>query len=329
MAYDYEKAFALRDDPFKPKQLLSGLTNPPLQDSLEIRPLLINSDIALEFLYSRHAGRFKHYEEVFQDYARGEGYRDDTDPTRVGANSALVSLYGYEGTGKTTLAQAMIRWLRKCEPPTGLGQWYIEDSWSSRFFASAEDQKVELGKLQDKVSKANNRYNCVVVDNLLPGSLNRAVQMYDEIRVERVIFLFLVSKEPELFKELSGEGKTIITPRFNMVPLAADGAVAFVRHRIKKFRLTNDPYKGIPWLAADSLFPFDEADILKAFASGVFLDDQPYISLRQFNRTIAGMLSARLKALDKEFDISKCPEADRGKYVIRLMDDYKELMKVA
>ena len=40
MAYDYEKAYALRDDPFKPRQLLAGLTNPPLQDSLEIRPLL-------------------------------------------------------------------------------------------------------------------------------------------------------------------------------------------------------------------------------------------------------------------------------------------------
>lgn len=174
MAYDYEKAFALTDDPFKPKQPLDGITNAPAQDSLEVRPLLINAESALTWLYCPEAGRFAHYEEKFQDYARSEGYRDDTDPPRAGANSSLLSLYGHEGTGKTTLAQAMINWLKQCKPK--VGQWHIEDKWSSKIFDTPAEQIAALDELQAKVSKGNSKYNCVVLDNLLPGRLKQSTQ---------------------------------------------------------------------------------------------------------------------------------------------------------
>lgn len=115
-----------------------------------------------------------------------------------------------------------------------------------------------------------------------------------------------------------------------MIPLAADGAVAFIKHRIEKFRLKREPYCNIQWLPKYGLFPFEENDIRSAFASGAILvDDEPYISLRQFNRTVARMIAARLKGLNKEFDIAEVTEVGIEKHLIRLMDDYKELMKVA
>jgi hypothetical protein len=211
MAYDYGKVFALRDNPFSPYEPFEGLTRINLHRDLPNNPLLINLEPTLECMYSSEAGPFGTFLENFKNFARQHNYRDK--PPRVGNSSFIFSIYGFEGTGKTTLAQVIINWLKKCKPRTG--EWHVHDEWSLSKLPDPAKQIERIDALEQKirVEISKNSYCCVVVDNLVPGALNRALEMYDQLRLDWIVFLFLLSNESELFAELSGAGKR---------PLSAD-----------------------------------------------------------------------------------------------------------
>src|SRR6266705_2541469 len=244
MADDFEKAFALRDNPFGPILPL-GLNNIALQDSLETKPLLIHSEPVLNYLFSCDAGPFWTYLDNFKTYARKLGFRDV--PPRAGFKSSLFSIYGFEGTGKSTFAQAVITWLEKCTPAGG--RWHVRDEWS---FVKEKDVETQLKRIANEQGAlvkvaGKNSYCCIVADNLVAGTLDRALRMYDELTFDRVVFMFLISSDRELYPRLSGDGKRPITP-FRMRALSANDAVDFVKDRIAIFRV---PEKQRPaWLAA-------------------------------------------------------------------------------
>jgi len=318
---DFAEAFALRDNPFSPITALAGLKNLAAQNSLEINPLLINSEPALQGLFSSEAGPFGTYLTNFKQHARRRGFRDQ--PPSVGVNSSLFSIFGYEGTGKTTLAQAIISWLETCKPVGS--SWHIHHEWSLLKEKDAQKQIERIAKATDDISRMTgpNSYCCIVVDNLIVGALDSALTMYDVLSQNRVVWQFLISSDRELYARLSGEGRRQITP-FRTRALSANDAVAFVKHRITEFRVPapNQP----PWIAAHGLYPFDEEDIRSAFAGGVLLNNLDTIALRDFSVMISQMLMNKLDALDEEFDITTLPEAEIGTHKIWLSKEYNELM---
>ncbi|MBC8029115.1 MAG: hypothetical protein H7Z16_03310 [Pyrinomonadaceae bacterium] len=326
MAYDYRKAFALKDNPFSPLQPLDGLLDVTAQNDLANNPLLINLEPVLETMFSPDAGAFGTFMGNFQSFARMKGYREK--PPGTGLSSFAFSIYGNEGTGKTSMAQYLISWLKQCKPKTG--EWHIFDEWSLERMADPLKQIERINEVQSKIEKEISRgsYCCVVVDNLVPGgALDRAIEMFDQLTAGRkkwIVFLFLLSNVNELFNELSGAGKRQITP-FRMLPLSADWAVSFVKHRIDAFR---DSDVKVPWLAKYPLFPFSEKDISGAFASNKVLGlvSGDSISLKQFAVILDRMISSRLQTLPADFDISEVAEKDVKTHLLPLSREYERLV---
>ena len=326
MAFDYGNAFALLDNPFSPLGPLAGVKRKSLQNNLANNPLLINLEPALEPLYSQDAGLFGTYLENFQKFARRAGYREKPPPPRVGNSSFIFSIYGTEGTGKTTFAQILVSWLKQCKP--GDSNWSVHDEWSLARIAEPAKQIERIDALQKKIQidVSKNSYCCIVVDNIGPGVLTRALEMYDQLLCNWIVFLFLLSKESELFPALSNGGKRTIIP-FRMRPLSANWAVAFVKHRINLFR---DMTVKAPWMKTYPLFPFDEDDIRSAFDSNAILgliSEEDTVSLQQFSVILSGMLAERLDALDDDFNITVVPENDIQGHLLRLSTEYKRLVE--
>jgi hypothetical protein len=331
MAYDYGKAFALLDNPFSPLEPLKGLKKKNRQNDLASEPLLVDLEPVLEPLYSPDAGPFGTYVENFQKFARQNGYRDKPLPPKAGNSSFIFSIYGNEGTGKTTLAQVIISWLKQCKSRED--HWSVYHEWS---FTKLDDSVKEIERidaLQEQIQKdvTAESYCCIVVDNLRRGALTRALEMYDQLVTNWVVFLFLLSNDSELFDALSNNGKRTITP-FRMRPLSANWAVGFVERRISEFRIKfSEQEVKPPWLNTYPLFPFVEADIRSAFDSndvlGLLPRDGDTVSLRQFGGILKGILAERLEELDEDFDIMAVPEEQINKHLLSLSSAYKRLVE--
>ena len=106
--WSHEKAFALRDNPFRPMRRIPGVTRVAFLASLETRPLRMDIEPALRHLYVPKLGLSDRHEAEFQHVIRSQGgYR----PGSAGFQSFIFLISGYQGTGKTTLASAMIQWV--------------------------------------------------------------------------------------------------------------------------------------------------------------------------------------------------------------------------
>jgi len=321
MAYDYEKAFALTDNPFSPIQPLPGLNMLAVQNALDSNPLLIETEPALEKLFSPNAGPFGTYLENFKRFARREGYHDA--PPRAGIKSHIVSIWGYEGTGKSTLAQVFIKWLKTCTPRTG--KWFIHEEWSRLKLTEVQRQLDRIDEEHRAIVAAAtaNSHVCIVADNLISGVLERILELYDQLTRDRIVFLFLISSDRQLYPQLSGQSKRSINP-FRMRALSEEDAVAFIKHRINEFRVPRENRP--PWLEDDSLFPFNEDDIRSAFARGIFYQDADTVALRDFSVMVNKMLTRKLDAMDDDFDITQNTEAEVRAYMIWLAEAYNELV---
>lgn len=324
MAYDYRKAFALIDNPFNPYAPLAGLKRAVLQNELSKKPLLFNLEPALKPLYAAGAGPFGAHLETFQDFVRDRGYNDN--PPQLGNGSFIFSIYGVEGTGKTTLSQAIVQWLQCCRTP-GAG-WRVYDEWSVRAITPLTEQPTRIGDLEHSIAveTAENSYCCIVADNLDSTSLSRVLAMYDQLSLDRIVFLFLISNNSQLFAELSEHGKRP-NKSFRMGTLTANAAVSFVKHRVGQFR---DPNAMMPWLTNNPLFPFDESDIRNSFDEGFIYEhgSRDTISLRQFSVILSQLLAGTLKSTDSSFDIAQAPQTAILEKTIQLMPSYAGLAGV-
>ncbi|HWW86022.1 MAG TPA: hypothetical protein VNZ26_20640 [Vicinamibacterales bacterium] len=322
MPSEFSKAFALSDNPFSPVRKLAGLVRLAAQDGLERRPLMLNAESALIPLFSENAGPFGKHLQTFRRRLKQHGYSDN--PPSVGVQSHVFTIYGIEGTGKTTLAQAMIRWLKRCKPDAG--NWHVRDelSWRKGRLAAQEIADIEGEYQYIKSDSQPNTYCCIVLDNLVQEMEQRAFELYDELARDRVVFLFLLSNDDRLVPSFSGKGKQQVEP-FWMPPLSADSAVAFVKERVSRFR--TDPQSSPPWLGQHALFPFAEDDIRSAFSSGSILTrvGANTVAIRDFAVMANRMLAKRLEALDDDFDIARQQTMDVSHFV-SLSDGYKDLV---
>lgn len=327
MAYDYAKAFALLDNPFNPLARLPGLGKKKWQNDLASNPLMINIEPALERLYIPDAGPFGTYLKNFQAFARQSGYRDN--PPQVGNSSFIFSIYGNEGTGKTTLSQVLISWLRQCKPEDG--DWNVFDDWCLPKVLDPAKQGQRINELQERISKnvTPESYCCIVADDLVSGVLPKVLELYDQLVSDWTVFLFLLSNDNQLFPALSSSGKRV-TAAFRMRPLSSDGALNFIKCRLGEFRVAfGNPGAEPPWLKTYPLFPFFEQDIRSAFDSNAVLGlvDGDTVSLRQFGGILNGILTQRLYELDDEFDITTVAEDKIKEHLLSLSSGYNRLVE--
>ncbi len=278
----FQDAFGLRENPFCPTSPLPGIKNPLSMANLKTRPMQVRREHALDALYCEDVcaeclGRFA-------SLAGDGGY----EPPQIGVLPLLVVILGSQGTGKTTLANRMVRHLQECAPPTRA--WQVFDSWADMQFNSPEQQIAKIAELRDQVLAGTKEgdYCCVLVDNLVSGAEGAAMGLYLQLLTNnRVASVFAMSSDLQLISK--PWDNMIAGPEvYRTSELDPDTAVRYVRKRISAYRIKDAV---IP--AEHELLPF-QADVIVAavtrsgFDAAGALDG--IISLRQLNSTLCRVL---------------------------------------
>jgi len=320
MLISYEKAFALRDNPFRPTQILEGVKNFSMMQELDSRPLRIHKEPKLFSLYCEKAGPFESLVHEFQDRIAQEGYR--INPPSAGFNPFIFLIVGSKGTGKTTLANTMIHHLEQCK--SNNLKWHVKDPWSNKEFSSSGDQIAEIDKLQAELCRETQEgdYCCILIDNLVEGAEVRALEMFDELGKDRIVFLFLLTSDLQISKKFTCNSKHQLLP-FVTRQLTPDDAIAFAKCRIDFYRRQSE----LSFLGNYNLFPFDADDIRDAVKSGAIKEDEEgKITIRMLGVVLNNCIAYRMRELDETFDISKLSDDDITNNVIRLVDYYKRIV---
>ncbi len=279
----YEEVFGIRDNPFCPNKPYEGVS-PFLMAKLSSLPLQIHKAPRLKDLFSEDAGPFRDAIQDFQSLLQGYGY----DPPGVGTESFVFLIRGPQGTGKTTLALWMVDWLASCLPPPG--RWKIYDDWIHKDFVSAEAQASAFLALRDRILQETSEtdYICVLLDNLLGGAEQQALNLYGDLFEKRVVAIFLITSDHVLLNKNWDNARFSPHAIYQTEDLSADNAVHYIRDRMKVFRAHggNSP--------ADLLYPFREDDIRSSLETGAD-ETGRIVTLRQLNITLCNALREGVK----------------------------------
>jgi hypothetical protein len=281
----FTKAFGLSDNPFRPMRMLQGVENRNAMRDLHRKALRIHEEPALECLFVQEAGPFAEHLDDFCTKLSSAGYSPDPRAAPLTSFAFLVS--GEQGTGKSTLVNAMLGWLLKC---------HVEPDWVK--FIHPPEGIIQGGGVPElasylpaEIAKGSvaQDYCCVVVDDLTKADADRALRLWDEVTSTRTLILFLITAEERLLYETQNS-RVELTP-YRTQPLTPDQAVELVRRRIAQFRDDESAAR----LQNLPLFPFDEDDIRNAVKSKA--DRREVVTLRTFHVSLHGVLEARLREL--------------------------------
>jgi hypothetical protein len=288
MPSSYENAFGLTDNPFSPKIVLPGVKSGLVMKSIYINPLRLDDDDGLMQLYVGDAGPFDLRYQEYSTKLQGEGYVHTNDPGKplVGINSFIFFIHGPIGTGKSTLMNLMIRWLKLCQPPNG--DWL---AFKAQFNLRATEaqQMLELERLKDRIEKKAQPgdYCYAVLDNLTEGASETAFDLYKYFEEKFQLCMFVTTSDSELRQNTWSNWPLPILP-YQTSELGPDEAVAFVRSRVSVFR---DP-KTVAALGHGSLFPFEEQNIRAAVKTKTlaYNSNTNIITIRQFSQALTTIL---------------------------------------
>lgn len=284
----YEEAFFLRDNPFCPAKPLAGISSPLLMSNLSTQPLRIHMDEALMSLYCADVGKANL--DQFRESVSHDGY----DPPGIGSTPFLSLILGPQGTGKTTLANAMVHHLKQCAP-NAPGKWRVYDPWADREFDQSEQQVETMARLQAQVlnETTDKDYLCVLLDNLKSGAEQAAFNLYGELYRSRIVFVFLLSSDPPLLKK-SWDNVRFGPAIYQTSALQPDIAVGYIKHRVNTYRVEDCRVPLSP-----DIYPFDSKDIetsIKTKSIGELGQVQGIVTLRTLNTTLCRALKEGLKA---------------------------------
>jgi hypothetical protein len=320
---DWFKAFAFSDNPFDPSQPLRGMANADRMQDLARSPLPVHQEPKLEELFCPAAGAFAEYLMVFVQRAALAGYRPGIPLTAK--RSLLFLIKGPRGTGKTTLANVMVERLQRGQPP---GSWLcLELDESGEGFESPAEQRTALDALRARVKGDNPAYCCVLLDDLFKENVLHALRFYAECRKGRGLVLILLTSDLALIRQKNWDDYKVKFEIFTTQELTPDQAVEFVKWRVQCFRQQVPPN-----LAAFSLFPFEEQDLrehirpLEAADPAAQRPRDGSIPLRQLGSTLDRALLNCMDILPADFDITKVPSTQVGRWLIYLAEALERMV---
>ncbi len=326
MPVRYPEAFGLRDNPFGPR--LQWRTVPPnLTNALEKRPLLVHRDPALDPLYCREISYLKSACESLEITVEAGGYSLDPatrEPLTRGTTSYFVAIEGDRGAGKTTLASRMLRLMIE-RTPAGQPAWDVRELLLDSGNQTANEQGDLLKALEASIVAAKAPYVCLLVDDLLADAFPFTTQLYDRLLNSCVLFLVLTSYDPKMTATIDKSLHNV--ERFQVLPLSADDAIAYVSARYELFRIA--PVNGMP---VAPLFPFDEGDIRTAVQIRTIRGSATTgpVNLRLLASILEAALSRRLLELAKQkpaFDLQALGAPELKKLLIKLAQSYSSVVQ--
>lgn len=109
--------------------------------------------------------------------------------------------------------------------PKGEPAWQVEEVLLKSTSQTVTEQIEKLKALEAKVGTAKAAYLCVLIDDLLAEAYPYAVELYDNLRNDSVVFLVFTSCDPKMSEQID---KTLHNvQRFGIAPLTPDDAIAY------------------------------------------------------------------------------------------------------
>ncbi len=309
--YGFAEAFGLDDDPFSPTAM-SEVQDKSLLTDLHKRPLRVDRDPGLDKLFISEAGPFDAHLRTFGKLLVIGGYR--RDPVQATRSYAFL-VRGEQGTGKSTLVYALIRWLSECKI-----QWNCLE-YPPRHIAPAQRPGL-YDYLSGELEKTGRGEHCyLVIDNLEAAAQLEATQLYQDYSGDRVLIMFLITADLGLLHDVNANHPVEIQ-RFEMRPLKPDEAVTFVERRIGEFRIGS--YSAV--LGEYTLFPFVADDLRAAVAGRDGEFHAGPITLRVLATTLHKLMEARLLGDGPDLDLATLSPRQLADQLILLRPAYADLV---
>jgi hypothetical protein len=311
------ETFGLLDNPFNPSSF-AGVSSLKL-DQLSSEPLPLDEEPGLAPLFIQEAGAFESLLDRFDRTLRSKGYSWPPEPS-LGSNSLLIRITGNKGTGKTTLANEMVRRVKECaEDATA----QIAVHRISGKEVTAEDIKEEITVLGNYLN-ANGTLPCVILDDIPYSSRKLADELYKNVRAHTHMVLILILSDMESLRNQPKPGVVKVGDQlwndYSTQNLTVNQATSLVAQRIKLFRA--DAVHGHFCGLGMDLFPFDPDDIASSVAPESGDRDEPgTIPLRLLNWLLDMALQ---QSIDKfpPGDITKLKPHELGPRLVKLEQAY-------
>jgi hypothetical protein len=257
---------------------------------LSTKPLELYREPKLRDLYVPDAGPFATCLGVFKRKFIEAGFEAGQS---AGTKPRICLITGPAGSGKTTLVNDMIAWLKSCPLDEGSSWWISPENAPPLAYGPAQQLDL-LKQLRAEVdSRAGaNDYVILVVDDLIEGGENAALQLWDELVAQsRTTILFMLAKQSALARSSLDDSRYDILP-FSTRAITPDEALAFARSRFTTFRDGPIP----TWAAKYPIFPFDLAAIRDDVRLGKLgsTSTPGAITLRTLARVLARGMSDRV-----------------------------------
>lgn len=285
--------------------LLQDLMRQPLQ--VHVNPVL------KQLVCSKNTTLLERFKE---DLARKKYTQN---PSAVGRFSIIAGIYGPGGTGKSTLANLMIDYVKLCGVPAT--NWVIHERWRDTPEADPAAQKKEIEDLAAHlVGEPNGGLHCIVLDNIAPSAIQAALTVWQDLRKRLRIILLMISSDVSVIDNKFRDSAFQINA-YPTTALTPEEALDFVKCRFDTFRPTPpDNIRDYP------LFPFSREDILESVNTKDTLagvSDRKLIVLRQWSTTLHSRLNDYTARLSDDFDLAKLSPTEVRAGLIRLTDSEK------
>lgn len=310
----YTNAFGLRDNAFGPRTQVPGVSMLASRQ-LEIKPLQLHTEKLLWDFFAPNAGAFGEHIDDFRGRIIGDGY--DPDGRQLGLTSPVSIIGGQEGTGKSTLAFAMIKHLIDCE--SNNVEW---KPFVAKPAGSADKQEKRIRDLTDRIERETKEgdYCYVLIENVFRGADHVALGVHDFLEEHnRVGFLFVMTHDLKVLDQ-HWKNAPYDVWTYRLRPLTPEQGLEVVKKRIASSRMAGGKVPGYP------LFPFEENDILEGLHSGA-AEEEGATTMRTLNKTLFRLLRQRQQSLAENYTISTVAPGEIQNQLIKLQPDFESLMK--
>jgi hypothetical protein len=266
-------------------------------------------------LYCPSSGPFDNNMRRFQSLMMG--YNFATDPPTLGVEPFIFHIRGPVGSGKTTLANVMMHWIQKCRPESE-PEWHRAfGPWKGAEDLLLEEQQNRIKFLEQTIEVESDEgdYCFVVIDNVLEGAIRNALNMYERLKEQRIVFMFLLSShEPLLHKDWSNEPHDVQI--FDTTGLTPEQALIFTKYRIDYYRVLHD----LAVFEAFEIYPFRLEDISEAVSA---LEETPHskraVTIRMLNEALHNAIAAKRVNMGDQFNIANVSKDEATEYMISVI----------
>lgn len=308
---DCEAVFGLRDNPFNP-QVFEKVRDRAL-DQLWSVALKLDEEPSLLPLFVADAGPFRARLEDFVGRLQASGYTSGQKPA-LGHKSFVFRVVGPQGSGKSTLTNRLVGWLKTCAPGNEL--------LILKEFARPETVEGALERVRGRANEHGEGGCCIVFDDVRLSTEDKLHELFEELREHMAIVMFEIIHHAEDIRRPLPSTR-VYAEHLNTTWLTTEHAIAFLSARVALFRVAGVEERLPKGLAS---FPFDANEVgAMVSQSGAY---EP-LTLRTLNWVLNEGIERELVRRGPQHAIERLADPDLRALTISAADIYAEVVSEA